>query len=124
MQQFPAAALDINSAILVSPRIQRLNGRDFKRKFYAAVAGELNEFSDFIRVARPRNDADYKALRMVVFRRDNFTCCYCGERGKRLECDHLYPVSRGGRNVLSNLVTACRDCNRSKRDKTLAEWLR
>lgn len=62
------------------------------------------------------------ALRKAVFIRDDFTCAYCGQRGGRLECDHVMPASRGGSNDIGNLTTACFKCNRSKRDKTLAEW--
>ncbi|WP_426325708.1 HNH endonuclease [Microbacterium sp. E-13] len=32
------------------------------------------------------------------------------------------PLSRGGRNDLSNLVATCRPCNSDKRDLTLSEW--
>lgn len=60
--------------------------------------------------------------RTRIFHRDDFTCAYCGERGGRLECDHVVPVSRGGSNDDANLVTACMPCNRSKRDKLLSEW--
>jgi hypothetical protein len=66
----------------------------------------------------------WQSLRAAIFRRDNYTCQYCGAAGARLECDHVVPVSRGGSNDESNLVTACFTCNRSKRDKTLAEWVR
>lgn len=57
-----------------------------------------------------------------IFMRDDYTCAYCDERGGRLECDHVVPVSRGGSNSDDNLVTACFYCNRSKRDKLLGEW--
>lgn len=36
--------------------------------------------------------------------------------------DHVIPLSRGGRNDLSNLVIACQHCNFSKGDKLLSEW--
>jgi len=65
---------------------------------------------------------EWKELRSAVFVRDDFTCQYCGARGVNLECDHVHPVSKGGGHDLSNLVTACFSCNRSKRDKTLSEW--
>lgn len=66
--------------------------------------------------------ADWPILRAAVFERDDFTCRYCGERGGALECDHVVPVSRGGETTLTNLVTACRTCNRRKGAKTLQEW--
>lgn len=61
-------------------------------------------------------------LRSRIFKRDDYTCAYCGARGVRLECDHVIPVSRGGSHEESNLVTACFSCNRSKRDKLVKEW--
>ena len=61
-------------------------------------------------------------IRNAVFKRDNYTCCYCGARGGKLECDHLEPISKGGTNELGNLVTACLACNRAKRTKLLSEW--
>ncbi len=64
----------------------------------------------------------WKKLRNFIFKRDNYTCKYFGERGKKLECDHIYPVSLGGDHSEENLVTACFKCNRSKRSKTLQEW--
>ena len=66
---------------------------------------------------------EWKELRATVFERDDYTCQYCGERGGKLECDHVMPVSRGGSNELENLATACKKCNRSKRAKTPDEWM-
>jgi 5-methylcytosine-specific restriction endonuclease McrA len=56
--------------------------------------------------------------RWSVLVRDNFTCQYCGAKAPevRLEVDHFFPKSRGGENTMENLVTACLDCNRGKRD--------
>lgn len=65
---------------------------------------------------------EWAAVRAQVFMRDDYTCTYCGERGGKLECDHIQPFSRGGSDDPENLTTACFACNRSKRDKTLAEW--
>ena len=58
-------------------------------------------------------------LRFDVLQRDGFRCRYCGrspqQDGVVLEVDHIVAVSLGGRSELGNLLTACRDCNRSKR---------
>lgn len=64
----------------------------------------------------------WRKVRLAIFERDSWTCVYCGEKDKPLECDHVHPVSRGGSNEDSNLVTACLPCNRSKKDKTIKEW--
>ena len=71
-----------------------------------------------------RLTAEWRALREVIFARDDYTCAYCGERGGCLQCDHIIPVSRGGANDPENLTTACSYCNQSKRDKLLSEWTR
>ena len=62
-----------------------------------------------------------KTVRFEIFKRDKFTCQYCGKSAPDviLEIDHIIPVAKGGTNEIMNLVTACRDCNRGKRDKTL-----
>jgi hypothetical protein len=77
-------------------------------------------------IADPNNGrlpaAEWSALRTEIFRRDKFTCTYCGAVGVRLECDHVMPVCRGGSNEPSNLTTACLECNRAKGGLTLEEW--
>lgn len=62
-----------------------------------------------------------KKLRFEVFKRDKFTCQYCGRKAPDvvLQVDHIKPVSKGGKNALMNLVTACADCNSGKSDRTL-----
>jgi 5-methylcytosine-specific restriction endonuclease McrA len=66
---------------------------------------------------------EWDALRTTIFARDDYTCQYCSQRGGNLECDHVIPVSRGGTNEPTNLVTACLPCNRSKGTKLPQEWL-
>ena len=58
-----------------------------------------------------------------LFRRDDFTCLYCGEAfsTRELTRDHVIPVSRGGTDTWENIVTACRTCNHRKADSTLEE---
>lgn len=58
-----------------------------------------------------------RELRERVMRRDNYTCQVCGkympdEVG--LQIDHIVPVSKGGKTVLSNLRVTCDKCNRRK----------
>lgn len=63
-----------------------------------------------------------KKMRFEVFKRDKFTCQYCGRKSPDvvLEVDHIKPVAEGGTNDILNLVTACFDCNRGK-SKTLLD---
>ena len=61
-------------------------------------------------------------LREAIKKRDNFTCCSCGnsiykEPNLLLEIDHIVPVSKGGCTVEENLQTLCWKCNRAKSNK-------
>lgn len=62
-------------------------------------------------------------VRFEVFKRDSFTCQYCGSKAPDiiLEVDHLKPVSKGGKNEILNLVTSCFDCNRGKSNRVLSD---
>lgn len=56
------------------------------------------------------------SVRFDVFKRDGFTCQYCGRKAPDviLEVDHIIPVSQGGQDTIENLATSCWDCNRGK----------
>jgi hypothetical protein len=62
-----------------------------------------------------------KQLRFEVFLRDSFTCQYCGRSAPDvvLHVEHKHPVSRGGKNDIGNLVTACSACNLGKGARVL-----
>lgn len=62
-----------------------------------------------------------KKIRFEVFKRDSFTCQYCGSKPPQsvLECDHINPKSKGGSNNIDNLITSCFDCNRGKSNNEL-----
>lgn len=63
-----------------------------------------------------------KKVRFEVFKRDSFTCQYCGAHPPAtiLEVDHIVPVAGGGDNDEGNLVTACFNCNRGKSARSLS----
>jgi len=56
----------------------------------------------------------------TLFRRDANVCMYCGERFSTSELtrDHIQPLSAGGADVWTNVVTACRRCNNHKGGRT------
>lgn len=64
-----------------------------------------------------------KKLRFEVFKRDAFTCQYCGRKAPEivLECDHINPVAAGGGNDILNLVTSCVECNAGKGARSLSD---
>ncbi|MBK5187914.1 MAG: HNH endonuclease [Gemmatimonadaceae bacterium] len=55
-----------------------------------------------------------------LFARDRYRCQYCGRTQVELKPresltrDHLIPISRGGANEWTNVVTACSPCNTRK----------
>ena len=61
--------------------------------------------------------------RRNLYRRDRFSCQYCGARPgtEELTVDHVVPRSRGGRTTWENCVVACVACNTRKGDRTPEE---
>ncbi len=62
-------------------------------------------------------------LAWSVFRRDDFRCRYCGSLTKPLTVDHLIVWEAGGPTILENLVSSCKRCNRTRGNKSYADWL-
>jgi len=62
-----------------------------------------------------------------LFARDRYTCQYCGRHQSALRPresltrDHLIPLSRGGLNEWTNVVTACSPCNTKKANRLPSE---
>lgn len=62
-----------------------------------------------------------------LFARDAYRCQYCGRGSHELRPresltrDHVVPISRGGLNVWTNVVTACSGCNTRKANHLLDE---
>lgn len=55
------------------------------------------------------------------------SCAFCGKpegraRKDKLDRDHLLPLSLGGRAERSNIIPACRKCNRGRGNKLWREW--
>jgi 5-methylcytosine-specific restriction endonuclease McrA len=67
-------------------------------------------------VHRPRPRV--KLTKREIFRRDNYTCQYCGKTTTVLTIDHVLPRHRGGQHSWENLVAACPTCNRRKGGRT------
>ena len=70
-------------------------------------------------VNRPR--PVLKLSRREVFRRDNFTCQYCGKKTSDLTIDHVIPRHMGGKHIWANVVAACGACNHRKGGRLLDE---
>ena len=62
------------------------------------------------------------AKRWAIYARDNVQCVYCGAGytgPASLTLDHVVCRVNGGNNHESNLVTACNDCNATRKDQAL-----
>lgn len=61
--------------------------------------------------------------RFEIFKRDSFTCRYCGRKSPEviLEVDHITPLCEGGGDDPINLATSCWECNRGKAGVSLSE---
>ncbi|CAG4889454.1 HNH endonuclease [Paraburkholderia gardini] len=62
-----------------------------------------------------------KTTRFEVFKRDGFTCQYCGAHPPevKLEVDHIVALAEGGAEEFDNYITACFPCNRGKGARSL-----
>jgi 5-methylcytosine-specific restriction endonuclease McrA len=58
--------------------------------------------------------------RRNLFKRDHYTCQYCGRQpgSEELTIDHVVPRAHGGQSRWDNCVLACLECNKRKADRT------
>ena len=63
--------------------------------------------------------------RRTIYRRDNFTCQYCGHKvGTEGTIDHIMPRAQGGETTWENCVLACVTCNSQKANRTPEKAIR
>lgn len=56
-------------------------------------------------------------------------CAFCGKpegrsKESKMDRDHLVPLSMGGKAERSNIIPACRKCNRGRGNREWRTWLR
>jgi hypothetical protein len=71
----------------------------------------------------PNRQGLSKKLRFEVFKRDSFTCQYCGGKAPDvlLHADHILALANGGKSTIINLITSCSDCNLGKGSRALSD---
>ena len=90
---------------------------DIVRELQSEISAKINKSSH----SKTQRSAMTNDLREAIKKRDNYTCCLCGnsvfnEPNLLLEVDHIIPISKGGKTEASNLQTLCWRCNRAKKD--------
>lgn len=88
--------------------------------FVKKVRKEINESIAHQATVRYERARMTDSLRYDVMKRDGFRCQICGATqadGVKLHVDHIKPVSKGGKTVMSNLRTLCDRCNLGKSAK-------
>lgn len=63
-------------------------------------------------------------IQWKVFKRDNYTCCYCGNDDIPLTVDHLVTWEEGGPTTEENLLSSCRKCNKTRDTLPFEQWLK
>lgn len=96
--------------------------RSARARFPAPTQVVLKEYKK----SRPAFRAAAQLTQRNLFIRDNWTCGYCGthkrdlKKNQFLTRDHIEPMSKGGRDIWTNVMTACNSCNNVKADIRLA----
>jgi 5-methylcytosine-specific restriction endonuclease McrA len=100
------ARLRFGDAMIRSPRLTLVPPEVILLKTYDGQGGREVVFS-----------------RKNLFKRDRYTCQYCGLQPgpEELTVDHLVPRSRGGTSTWENCVLACVECNKRKADRSPAQ---
>jgi 5-methylcytosine-specific restriction endonuclease McrA len=74
----------------------------------------------------PRSQRKYKAVRLLVLSRDNYTCFYCGTPDATT-VDHIVPVSKmedkSEAYDANGMVACCKRCNSSRGNRSQASFL-
>lgn len=92
-------------------------------QFFEVRDGKWHLIEPWIEIGQSGRTAIPTAIQAEILAREGQICTYCGDTDGPFEFDHIFPVSRGGKNSASNLTLACAPCNRSKKARTLREWM-
>lgn len=62
-----------------------------------------------------RNSSEYKNWRRYIFKRDNYTCIWCGKKDRTIQADHIKPFSLFPdlRFEIDNGRTLCIECHKT-----------
>lgn len=75
-------------------------------------------------ILRKSTRAVNNTVSWAVYRRDGYTCRYCGANDVPLSVDHLVLWEQGGPWTMENLLTCCKRDNKKRGQKLYADWLK
>ena len=75
------------------------------------------------RVNDPRDSRRWRAFRLTILARDNYTCAYC--QGDATTVDHVLSIKHAPDQAFNpeNCVSACQSCNSAKGSRSQAVFL-
>lgn len=133
--RFPGSADDLEAALVGAGFVSRegeslivCNWDQYNASLIAAWknggrgAGSTRKQDSYKSADSEMTSTQWKQLRADVIKRDSLVCQYCQAHLESCVIDHILPVSKGGGNEIANLCVSCRECNTSKKDRTLKEW--
>jgi 5-methylcytosine-specific restriction endonuclease McrA len=97
---------------------QRRMANGYFRKWRLANPGKVRDYARRYRALKRNSPGEFteeQFRRLCAFYGN--VCVKCGLGGV-LEPDHVVPISKGGSNDIGNIQPLCRNCNRTKSDKT------
>lgn len=62
-------------------------------------------------------------VRQYLLEKWNRQCAYCAVKNVPLEIEHVHPRSKGGSDRVSNLTLACHECNQTKGNQDVQDFL-
>lgn len=94
-----------------------LSGKQSKLDIHSIIALDNKTSPDNYRKNIPQ------LSNRTLFARDRNMCAYCDRQfsSKALTRDHVIPTSKGGKDIWTNVVTACSKCNRIKDDYSIKQ---
>lgn len=108
-------------------RFNAANRRRFKENPKVKIKSGIARHKRRARVKAAEGSFTHDDI-LRIYADQNERCAYCGisiywHIPHDIHIDHIQPLARGGTNYPDNLACSCAECNLSKGDKTLQEWM-
>jgi 5-methylcytosine-specific restriction endonuclease McrA len=104
--------------------VESVSGGFFRSEHLVIPCPSVIRLQRFVHVPRKFRR---QVTNTFLFARDDYRCQFCGKSQEALRTreyltrDHLVPLSRGGGNEWTNVITACSTCNTRKGNRLVAE---